>query len=173
MGMQGADVGLERDGFVRRLIGELATVLQDVIGEEEASGFVSLVGRTMGRNIGARYLRALGREGLKREEVEEVLVDLKRRIQGDFRVLESTPERISLENHACPFAEAVEGRPSLCMMTSNVFGTITADNLGYARVHIEEALARGDARCLVHVHLALPSGDEEVHGQEYFGDTPS
>jgi hypothetical protein len=55
-------------------------------------------------------------------------------------------------------------------MTSNVFGTITSENLGYARVHIEEAIARGDGRCLVHVVLALPNGEGGLEGQEYFGD---
>jgi predicted ArsR family transcriptional regulator len=170
MAMDEVDVELERDGFVRQLIGELAAVLQDVIGSDEASGFVSLVGRTMGRDLGARYRQALGGKRLGRDEVESVLVDLKRRIQGGFSVQESTPERLTLVNHRCPFGEAVEGRPALCMMTSNVFGTITSENLGYARVHIEEAIARGDGRCLVHVVLALPNGEGGLEGQEYFGD---
>lgn len=47
-----------------------------------------------------------------------------------------------LGNRACPFGDKVIGHPALCMMTSNVFGSIAADNLGYAKVVVEEAIAR-------------------------------
>ena len=55
-----------------------------------------------------------------------VLVDLKRRIQGDFSIVEQNDERIVFANRLCPFAEKVIGRPAMCMMTSNVFGGIAA-----------------------------------------------
>ncbi len=70
-----------------------------------------------------------------------------------------------LGNRACPFAEKVVGRPALCMMTSNVFGVIAAQNLGYAKVVIEEAIARGDAGCRVVVYLTPTEG---AAGREYF-----
>ena len=72
-----------------------------------------------------------------------MLVDLKRRIQGDFRVIEEDADRIVLGNRACPFGDKVLGRPSMRMMTSNVFGHIAADNLGYARVELQETVSRG------------------------------
>ena len=168
--MRHLNIPLERDGFMRRLIGELAAVLHSVVGEQEASGFVSLVGRSMGRHLNAQYCEALGRTPLGREDVGEVMVDLKRRIQGDFAVESSSDAAIVLTNRACPFAEHVVGRPALCMMTSNVFGTVAATHLGYARVEIQEAIARGDLGCRVVVHLQLPTGGEPVHGEEYFGD---
>jgi CheY-like chemotaxis protein len=52
-----------------------------------------------------------------------------------------------LGNRACPLAEKVVGRPR--MMTSNVFGGIAAENLGYAKVVLEQAIARGDSGCRV------------------------
>lgn len=36
-------------------------------------------------------------------------MDLKRRIQGDFCVIEESDEKIVLGNRACPFAEKVIG----------------------------------------------------------------
>lgn len=96
-----------------------------------------------------------------------MLVDLKRRIQGDFYIIEEHEDRIVLGNRACPFGKMVEGRPSLCMMTSNVFGSITAQNLGYARVDIEEAIALGHAGCRIVVNLT-PSADLGAHAREYF-----
>jgi hypothetical protein len=38
----------------------------------------------------------------------------KRRILGDFFIIENTPEKIVLGNRACPFAEKVIGRTSMC-----------------------------------------------------------
>ena len=162
-----AEVGLERDVFLRTLLRELSGTLESVVGLEEASGYVSVVGGAIGEQIDTEYRRALKVDRLSREQVAEVLVDLKRRIQGNFYVIEEREDRIVLGNRACPFAEKVEGRPSLCMMTSNVFGAIAARNLGYARVEVQEAIARGDPGCRIVVHLK-PSAEVEPDAREYF-----
>ena len=105
---------------------------------------------------------------MSHEQVAAVLVDLKRRIEGDFFVVEQTDERLVLGNRQCPFGDKVIGRPALCMMTSNVFGSIAAQNLGYARVDIEQAIARGDAGCRVVLHFQRPDADDPGTGREYF-----
>lgn len=161
-------VPLERDLFLRTLVRHLAGTLQDVIGLEEASGFVSVVGQRIGDEINAAYTSALAVDRLSREQVAEVLVDLKRRIQGDFYVIEEDHEKIVLGNRACPFAEKVIGRPALCMMTSNVFGSIAAENLGYAKVVLEQAIARGDSGCRVVVYLKPSEAAQQAVGREYF-----
>ena len=167
------DLPLERDLFLRTLLRELAGTLQDVVGLEEASGFVSVVGQNMGRQMDRDYRAALGVTRLTREQVAEVLVDLKARIQGDFYVVEQDDDKIVLGNHACPFAEKVAGRPALCMMTSNVFGAIAAENLGYAKVELQETIAAGHAGCRVIVHLRPTLAADAAPGREYFGDEVS
>lgn len=164
------DVPLERDVFLRTLVRHLAGTLQEVVGLEEAAGFVSVVGQKIGDEINSAYASALAVDHLTREQVADVLVDLKRRIQGDFFVIEQDDERIVLGNRACPFAEKVVGRPALCMMTSNVFGRIAAENLGYAKVSLEQTIARGDSGCRVVVHLKPDAAAETAEGREYFGD---
>jgi predicted ArsR family transcriptional regulator len=161
-------VPLDRDVFLRTLLRELAGTLQDVVGLDEASGFISVVGQRIGDQIDAEYKAALGVSGLTRRQVGEVLVDLKRRIRGDFYVVEEDDEKIVFGNRACPFAEKVVGRPALCMMTSNVFGVIAAENLGYAKVVIEQAIARGDAGCRVVVYLRPTEAARGAAGREYF-----
>jgi predicted ArsR family transcriptional regulator len=162
------DVPLGRDVFLRTLIRELTGTLQDVVGVDEASGFVSVVGQRVGDQINASYRAALAVERLDRQQVAAVLVDLKRRIQGDFYVIAEDDDRIVLGNRACPFGDKVLGRPSLCMMTSNVFGAIAADNLGYAKVALERTIAQGDAECRVVVYLRAGRDADAVHGREYF-----
>jgi predicted ArsR family transcriptional regulator len=161
-------IPLERDVFLRNLLRHLAGTLQNVVGLEEAAGFISVVGQEMGEEINQTYRTALGASGLSREQVADVLVDLKRRIQGDFYVIEQDDEKIVLGNRACPFAEKVVGRPALCMMTSNVFGVIAAENLGYAKVAIEKAIAQGDPGCRVVVHLKPTPEARAAAGREYF-----
>jgi predicted ArsR family transcriptional regulator len=163
-----ANVPLNRDLFLRNLISQLAATLEDVVGLSDAEGYISVVGGAVGTEINASYRDALGKPVLDRDQVSDVLVDLKRRIGGGFFVLEEGPTRIVLGNTECPFGRFVEGRPSLCMMTSNVFGSITASNLGFARVAIEEAIARGDRGCRVVVELD-PSTPLD-NSRDYFGD---
>lgn len=162
------DVELERDVFLRSLVRELAGTLQDVVGLEEASGFVSVVGQRIGERLNDDYRRALNVSSLSREQVSDVLVDLKRRIVGDFFVIEQDDERIVLGNRACPFGDKVLDRPALCMMTSNVFGVIAAENLGYSRVVLHETIAQGHAGCRVTVHLGPAAGDDSAGAREYF-----
>jgi len=164
----GLSLPLDRDVFLRTLLRELAGTLQDVVGLEEATGFVSVVGQRIGDQINEAYKTAWQVSGLTRDQVRDVLVDLKRRIQGDFYVVEETEEKIVLGNRACPFGDKVKGRPALCMMTSNVFGTIAAENLGYGKVALEQTIAEGHPECRVVVYLKPSEEGRAAKGREYF-----
>ena len=164
------NVPLDRDVFLRTLVRELAGTLEDVVGVHEASGLVSVVGQSMGDWINREYKAQLHVDSLDRQQVADVLVDLKRRIQGDFYVIEQDEEKIVFGNRRCPFGEKVIGRPSMCMMTSNVFGAIAADNLGYAKVVLDETIARGHDGCRVVVHLRKSPASEAADGREYFSN---
>lgn len=160
------DVDLDRDLFLRRLLRELAGTLEEVVGIEEASGYISVVGTALGERLDADYRRALVVDRLDRHQVAAALVDLKRRIEGDFFVVEESEDRIVLGNRACPFGAMVRGRPSLCMMTSNVFGHIASQNLGYAAVSLDETIARGAPGCRVTIHLRPP--EDASAAREYY-----
>jgi predicted ArsR family transcriptional regulator len=161
-------IPLERDVFLRTLLRELAGTLQEVVGLDEASGFISVVGQRIGDQINEQYRGALGTPALDIHQVAQVLVDLKRRIQGEFFLIELTDEKIVLGNRRCPFAEKVIGRPAMCMMTSNVFGVIAAENLGQAKVVLEETIALGAAGCRVVVYLKETPEAQAAAGRAYF-----
>jgi predicted ArsR family transcriptional regulator len=167
--LQDKQLPLERDVFLRTLIRELAGTLQDVVGLEDAAGFISVVGQRMGSQINDSYKSALEVNRLNREQVGAVLVDLKRRIQGDFFIIEENEDRIVLGNRICPFGDKVIGRPAMCMMTSNVFGSIAADNLGYAKVVLEETIATGASGCRVTLYLKPSAEAQRANGREYLG----
>lgn len=163
------DVPLERDLFLRSLVRELSGVLQETVGIEQANGYISVVGQNMGDWINQEYRQAMNCTCLNREQVTDVLNDLKARIHGTFYAISQDDEKLVFGNTCCPFEDKVEGRPSLCMMTSNVFGTIAAENLGYAKVCLHKTIAKGDGECHVTVYLNPDSPDALVdEGNEYY-----
>ncbi len=168
--MQQLNLPLNRDIFLRTLIRELAGTLEEVVGYEEAAGYISLVGQHMGDWLNSLYTKELGVTTLNRQQVGEVLVDLKQRIHGNFSIVEQNNGKIVLQSTSCPFEDKVLDRPSMCMMTSNVFGVITAANLGYAKVVLEETIATGCGRCRVVVHLEHGPAAEAAQGREYYGN---
>ena len=139
--VKNARIPLNQDRFLRQLLGYLAEAIQDVAGLEHAEGLVSIVGQKIGDEINAGYRSALNVSGLDKPQIAAVLVDLKRRIGGDFYIIEQDEDKIVLGNWRCPFGRYVEGRPALCMMTSNVFGVIAAENTGYAVEYLEGILS--------------------------------
>jgi len=139
-----------------------------MVGLEEASGFISVVGQNIGSSINQTYKNALQVDNLNHDQIANVLVDLKKRIEGDFYVIEQDENKIVFGNRVCPFAEKVKDRPSLCMMTSNVFGTIASENTGYAKVDLQETIAKGDAGCRVVVYLRANETSDSAEGREYF-----
>ena len=166
------DVGLERDGFMRTLLHHLSGVLQDTIGLEESRGLVTVVGQVMGEELSQRYTKSLSLNKLPKNKLSSVLIDLKRRIKGDFYIISESEDKIVFGNRQCPFAERVLNRPSLCMMTTNVFGIIAANSVGYAKVGIEKAIANGDRECRVTVYLNPDNGEtKQAIGREFLGES--
>lgn len=162
-----APIGLDRDIFLRKLLRELSGTLEDVVGLEAAEGYISTVGGQVGQWIDNAYREEVETEELGREQVADVCVDLKKRIGGDFYLISASEDELVFGNRRCPFGDMVVGRTSLCMMTSNVFGRIAADNLGYARVDLEETIARGDEGCRVIVRLTRDT-DANPSEREYY-----
>lgn len=161
-----SEVVEERDLFLRQLLRHLSGTLQDVIGIEGAEGFIANVGQEMGDDFNEKYRLQFGVGKLNLEQVAEALADLKQRIGAEFEVEKQDESEIRLVSHTCPFGEKVLGRPALCMMTSNVFGVVASENLGYANVKIKKAIARGDQGCVVSIFL---NPDTDNEGREYFG----
>lgn len=162
------DIPIDRDIFLRKLLRDLSGTLETVVGVDEAAGFISLVGQHIGDWMNEEYRKALGQDSLSLEQVKDVLVDLKKRIQGDFHIESADDQKIILGNKHCPFGDKVIDRPTLCMMTSNVFGTITAENLGYAKVCLDKTIATGSSCCHITVFLQQDDESDCKEGREYF-----
>jgi len=168
MELSDLQIPLNREDFALDLIQHLAGTLEKVVGVEDASGFISVVGQQIGEAILRSYSEKLGTTALSPSQIGDLLVDLKRRIRGDFYVIEAREDCVVLGNRRCPFGERALGHPSVCMMTSNVFGLISAETLGYARVELQKAIARGDAECRVCVYLKPTDEEDPSVGREYF-----
>ena len=161
------NIELERDVFLRTLIRELSGTLQDVVGLNEAAGFVSVVGQRSRRNhrwkIPCRPRRfafnpSAGVGGPGRFEAAD---------SGGFLHHRGDRRKNRAGQPAVPFAEKVLDRPALCMMTSNVFGSIAAQNLGYAKVQLQQTIASGAGECRVVVYLKPSPACDAAEGREY------
>lgn len=157
---------LTREEFVLDLVRDVSGTLEDIIGLEEAEGYLAVVGHMMGERLYEMY-RDIPSEEISPDRVPEILVDLKRRIGGSFEIESITEKAVTFVNHDCPFGARVEGRKSLCMMTSNVFGYITAESRGYAKVELQKTIAAGDGMCRVVVHFERTAAE----GREYYSES--
>lgn len=140
-------VEVDRDLFLRMLVGELAGALEIFIGLPEAAGFLRSSGNTTGREFNERYKAALGVSRLSPEQVPLVMLDLARRIDSDFRIVEQRPERIVLASGSCRLNGAARGRTAPCMVAAGVLETIAAENLGPCKAELTRTIAQGAAEC--------------------------
>lgn len=157
---------LNAENFFGDVIGELSGILEDVVGLSDAEGFIATVGDRVGLSISDRF--EIGKH-MTPQQIGDILVDLKARIGGDFRVAALTDRKIVLTNARCPFGARVIGKKSLCMMTTNVFGRVTSDRNGYAHISIDDSIAAGANHCQVTVTLEPEEGTQD-HGHEFFRD---
>jgi predicted ArsR family transcriptional regulator len=150
-----AEGGFGRESFLRALVVQLASAVEDQQGPDAAQRAVAQVAADIGGQMEQEYRRAMGLadQALSVAQIAQCLVRLKTAIGGTFRVVEVTTERIVLVNSRCPFGSEVQHSPSLCRMTSAVFGGIAARNIGQAAVSLEERIALGDPGCRVVIHL--------------------
>lgn len=149
-----------RESFLRALVVQLAQATALVAGPSLSESLVTQVGSDVGEQMEAAYRMAHDIVGdMTVDEIASLYVGLKHAIDGEFFVIEASEERIVLGNHRCPFGEAVRLAPSLCRMTSSVFGGIAHRNRGAAAVDLEERIALGDPQCRVTVWLHRPPDD--------------
>ena len=156
---------IDKDGFLGDLLRVLVRSLQDTIGLENVQQFVAIAGSSLGDRINRAYCNSLAVAKLSRAQIAQVMIDFKSRIGGRFYVIAEDNRHIELGNKSCPFGERAVGCEGLCMMTTNVFGVIAAENTGYSRVFVKESIARGDPECRVIIHL---DPDNNAQGTEFF-----
>jgi DNA-binding NarL/FixJ family response regulator len=167
----GADGWVGREPFLRALVVQASSRVEQRFGPDAIDSVITQVGADVGNRMEDEYRRARGTvERLSPEHMGELFVGLKRAIDGDFYVIEADDDQIVLGNRRCPFGEAVRRSPSLCRMTSSVFGGIAARNVGFAAVCLDERIAVGDDECRVRV-LLRPDGVLPSHAHRY--GTPS
>lgn len=164
-------ITLDRDVFMRRLIASLGHLNEGILGSELTGAYILNVGLSMGAAIEEEYKRFWGIErSFTLDEYAHVIVDLKQKIQGNFSLVSKDPLKVVVRTTSCPFDTLVRQSPSLCFMTSSVFGGIAARNFGYAKVVLHQRIALGDPGCYVTIHLQRTAEAEAVIGKEYVPD---
>lgn len=160
-------IDISNTDFRNEVLLELDSVLEDLFGKVESTSFLNIVATKLAESIISKYEHALGKRHFSVSELANLLVDLKQRIGGQFRIVDITSTSIRLRNSRCPFGERVRGNPSMCSMTSTVFGRIITKSANYAAVSIPKSIAKGHDGCDVVISLE-PNVELNEHTQEYF-----
>ncbi len=161
--------GFGKESFLRALVVQLAQTIEFQHGPDAAEAAVAQVGTDVGGQMEAEFRRAARVVGrMSPEQLGRCYVRLKHAIDGGFSVVEADEEHIVLANDRCPFGDVVKLAPSLCRMTSSVFGGIAARNSDDgAAVLLEERIAVGDPGCRVVVYLGEPPAQARAHAHRY------
>lgn len=165
------DIDFDDRGLFNALVAGMAELLETVAGPEHACAYVSSIAARLGADLERQYKAALSVQHLNRNQLIAVLIDLKNRAGGDFSLTGQDEDRLVFENRACPLGHAASNHPSLCMLTSNIFGRMTANAVGYAAVDLERTIAKGDSDCRVVVNLKRTEPGPDT--REYFRDDAS
>ncbi|CAN7434608.1 methanogen output domain 1-containing protein [Bosea sp. LjRoot237] len=165
------DIEFDHHGLFNTLVASMAELLESIAGVEDACAYVSSIAARLGADVEKQYKAALGVQNLNRSQLVDVLIDLKNRAGGDFSLIEQDEDRIVFGNRACPLGAAASNHPSLCMLTSNIFGRMAANTVGYAAVDLEQTIARGAASCRVVLNLKRTELGPDT--REYFRDDAS
>lgn len=159
---------LTRESFLADLVTGLSMAYEYLLGEEAAQCFVRQVGLSLGASIEEQYRKAMHfSDAFTPETYAEIIVDLKNRIGGGFYPIESGPDKIIVQADQCPIHHPAKSSPSLCRLTSSVFGGIAARNFGYAKVVLEERIASGKQKCRVTVYLQKGPDIDAIEGEEF------
>jgi len=165
------DIEFDHNGLFNALVASMADLLETIAGVEDACAYVSSIAARLGADIERQYKAALGTQNLTRNQLIDVLIDLKNRAGGGFSLIEQDEGRVVFGNCACPLGKAAANHPSLCMLTSNIFGRMAANTVGYAAVDLEQTIARGAPGCRVVLHLKRTELGPDT--REYFRDDAS
>ncbi|NJO05515.1 MAG: PAS domain S-box protein [Chloroflexaceae bacterium] len=164
-------ITLDRDQFMRQLISSLGHLNEGILGSDVAGAYIMNVGLSMGAAIEAQYKQFWGIErSFTLDEYAHVIIDLKQKIKGNFSLVSKDAQKVVVHTTSCPFDTFVRRSPSLCFMTSSVFGGIAARNFGYAKVILHKRIALGDPGCYVTVYLQRIPEAEAAIGKEYAPD---
>lgn len=148
--------GFGRETFLLAVAVQLAQTSEETVGADVVERLIAQVGADVGAQMEIEYREANGITGpLSNEQLADCLVRLKRGIGGGFYVIDVGEDRVVLGNTACPFGDTVRRAPTLCRMTSSVFGGIAASTTGRpVAVDLQERIAVGDHGCRVVIDLA-------------------
>ena len=161
-------VALTETSFLRKFIRHVTGTLEDVVGLDEASGYIATVAQKMGEQLNEAYRQSLDLDRLDRKQVCKLITDLEKRINGSAEIVFDDDDKIVLEGCTCPFDADVVDRPSMCMLTTQMLAVITAENLGFAKISIEESRSQGDPSCRVVIYLRPTEECELASGREFF-----
>jgi hypothetical protein len=127
--------------------------------------------RVFSKNVSFLFIGTLKKAPVVGEYRAIVFPRVARRFPKCFVLLLSSArvaQSRALFSERTPGMEATEPMEQVLQDLPNVFGFIAADNLGYAKVALEQTIAEGHLRCRVVIYLQPTPEAKAARGREYF-----
>jgi len=156
-------VNISEGTFLRRIINDLAANLE----KKDPKSIVNKVGFNVGEHIEELYKGFYGVEKLNLDQFSEVIIDVEKKIGGDFSIVEISKDKVVIKNTKCPFGEGVKKNPNLCYITSNILGVLAAKYFDYGKVCMKKTIATDSDYCDMVVYLKKTKESEKDKGKEY------
>jgi predicted ArsR family transcriptional regulator len=144
---------LDREKMLSECVRAFGVMIEDVVGADDARGYVSIVGERIGEFVAAEIAKGVDFESLSIDQTADLLVEVQNLLGGCFDVEVQNGHQIRLTNTQCPYSTQYAGRQSLCTLTSSIMGTVASMCNGQARVQLLETIAQNGACCRAVVHL--------------------
>lgn len=107
----------------------------------------------IGKDISELYRRFHNSPKLTKSQLIDSIIDAMNKLGAKFSLVTENEERITFRNSTCLFGHDIKKCPILCMTTSNIIGTIVAENLGYGKVELKRTIAQGNTEDIINVYL--------------------
>ncbi len=143
----------------------LENVVLDIVenlDKGDPKAIIHEVSIKIAKQIEQIYKQFYNVQKLSVDQIADAIIDVETKIGGEFKVVEKRSDKIILRVDKCPFTAKVKQAPLLCTFTSNIIGTIAANNSGYSKVHLRRTIAGGDQGCYIVAYLKKTKESEKI-----------
>lgn len=136
-----------------RFLKEMLVKICQNINAKQLKDAIDKTSTNIGKDISEIYKRFHGVNKLTKSQLTDSIIDAMNKLGGNFSLVAEDGEKITLKNSKCLFGPSVKQCPMLCIATSNIIGTIVAENIGYGKVELRKTIAKGNSEDTIIVHL--------------------
>ncbi len=159
---------LDAGAIAYDILGTAAALGEAALGPEAISLCLDALGPLVGGEVEDQYRKRWNEwKQLTPAQYGYLVADLYGAMGGASALASADAEKVTVNSLRCPFGRTALASESLCTFTSSLFGTIAANNFGYAWVVRKHQTPVSEVECETTVYLTPSVRHEMDRGIEY------